>query len=215
MTSIATTGSPSRFEAIASMVLGPIPVLSTLGFIAGVGSLVGEAWAFALFWALTALVAALTLSVLAGARPLPRLADQSHLLFRLSWLGRYATAAFLLCASTFLGGMAGTAVPAGSAGNVTDTLMLLVQVVGIYAAQIAIMILLVWLAIDVRRLGVDRRRAGFTRSIAYLAGWRVAKACDHPAVTRWLVALTSPLLTALVAATAVISILVGANASAL
>jgi hypothetical protein len=106
MSTEAVAKYPSRVEAIASTLLGPIPVASTLYLIAGLGSLAGQTWAHALFWSLTILVAGVTIAVLAGARPLPRLADQSHLISRLSWLGRYGTAAFLLCISTYLGGMA-------------------------------------------------------------------------------------------------------------
>lgn len=134
-----------------------------------------------------------------------RLADQSHLVNRLSWLGRYGTAAFLLCVSTFLGGMAGVAVPTGSAQQVADTLYLLIGAVGIYAIQAAIVILLTWLTIDVKRQGVDRRRAGFRRSVNYVVGQRAASACNHPAVTRWIIALTSPLLVSLAAVTAIVT----------
>jgi len=205
MSTVAAGKRPSRVEVIASALLGPVPVLTTLYLVAGIGSLFGRMWPIALFWSLTLVVAGLTMTVLAGARPLPRLADQSHLLNRLSWLGRYGTSAFLLCVSTFLGGMAGVAVPAGSAQQVADALSSLVGAVGIYAIQAAIVIFLVWLAIDVKRLGVDRRRAGFARAVTYLVGQRVAGACDHPAVTRWIIALTSPLLVSLAAATAIVS----------
>lgn len=204
MSTVAAGKRPPRVEVIASTLLSPVPVLTTLYLVAGIGSLFGQMWPIALCWSLTLVVAGLTMTVLAGARPLPRLADQSHLLNRLSWLGRYGTAAFLLCVSTFLGGMAGMAVPAGSA-KVTHALSSLVGAVGIYAIQSAIVIFLVWLAIDVKRLGVDRRRAGFARSLTYLAGQRVARACDHPAVTRWIIALTSPLLVSLATATAIVS----------
>tara|TARA_R110002020_G_scaffold39986_4_gene118266 strand:- start:1750 stop:2397 length:648 start_codon:yes stop_codon:yes gene_type:complete len=205
MSAVEAGERPSRVEMIASTLLGPVPVLTTLYLVAGIGSLIGQVSAIALFWSLTIVVAGLTITVLAGARPLPRLADQSHLVNRLSWLGRYGTAAFLLCVSTFLGGMAGVAVPAGSAQQVADALSSLVGAVGIYAIQAAIVIFLTWLTIDVKRLGVDRRRAGFARSVTYLVGQRAASACDHPAVTRWIVALTSPLLVSLAAATAIVS----------
>lgn len=208
MSAVAASKRPSRARAIGAALLGPVPVLTTLYLVAGIGSLFGQMWPIALFWSLTLVVAGLTMTVLAGARPLPRLADQSHLLYRLSWLGRYGTAAFLLCVSTFLGGMAGMTVPAGSAQRVADALSSLVGVVGTYAIQVAIVIFLVWLAIDVKRLGVDRRRAGFARSATYLAGQRMARACDHPAIARWIVALTSPLLASLAATTAIVSILV-------
>lgn len=211
MSTAATAKRPSRAELIASTLLGPVSVLSSLYLIAGMGSLFGQTWAYALFWSLTALVAGLTIAVVAGARPLPRLADESHLLHRLSWLGRYGTAAFLLCASTFLGGLAGTAVSVGSAQQVADSLLSLVGDVGLYAVEVALVIFLVWLAVDVRRLGADRRRAGFTRSVAYLAGSRAAFVCDHPAVARWLITLTSPFLVSIVAATAVVSMWVRTN----
>lgn len=204
MSAVATGKHPSRVETIASALLGPVPVTATVYLVAGFGSLFGQAWAIALFWSATLLVAGLTITVLAGARPLPRLADQSHLVNRLSWLGRYGTAAFLLCVSTFLGGLAGTAVPGGSAQQVGDALSSLVGVVGTYAIQAAIVIFLIWLAIDVKRLGVDRRRAGFARSVTYLAGQRIATACDHPAVTRWLITLTSPFLVSLAAVTGIV-----------
>lgn len=184
MSTVAVAKHPSRVEAISSTLLGPIPVVSTLYLIAVVGSLAGQTWAYALFWSLTILVAGLTLAVLAGARPLARLAGQSHLISRLSWLGRYGTAAFLLCVSTYLGGMAGTAAPSGSAQQVADSMSSLVGAVGIYALEIAIVIFLILLAIDVKRLGADRRREGFTRAVAYLAGNRVARACNQRAVTR-------------------------------
>lgn len=204
MSTAASAKRPSRVEAIASTSLSPVPVVTTLYLLAGIGSLAGQAWAIALYWALTVLVAGLTTAVLAGARPLPRLVDQSHLLNRLSWLGRYGTAVFLLCVSTFLGGMAGTAVPAGSAQRVVDSLSSLVGTVGLYAAQAAMVIFFAWLAIDMRRLGADGRRSGFARSITYLAGRRAARACDHSAVSRWLTTLTSPILVSLAAVTAII-----------
>lgn len=206
MSTEAVAKHPSHVEAIASALLGPVPVVSTLYLMAGFGSLAGQTWAYALFWSLTILVAGLTLAVLAGARPLPRLADQSHLISRLSWLGRYGTAAFLLCVSTYLGGMAGTAAPSGSAQQVADSLSSLVGAVGTYALQAAIVIFLIWLAIDVKRLGAERRREGFTRAVAYLAGNLVARSCDQRAVTRWVIALTSPLLVSLAATTAIASI---------
>lgn len=105
------------------------------------------------------------------------------------------------------------AIPAGSAQQVADALSSLIEIVGIYAIQAAIVIFLSWPAIDVMRLGVDRRRAGFARSVTYSAGQRVSRACDHPAVTRWLVALTSPLLVSLAAATAIVSMFVQTAAS--
>lgn len=203
MSAVATGKRPSRVEPVASALLGPVPVTATVYLVAGFGSLFGQGWAIALFWSATLLVAGVTITVLAGARPLPRLADQSHLLNRLSWLGRYGTAAFLLCVSTFLGGLAGTAVPGGSAQQVGDALSSLVGAVGTYAIQAAMVIFLIWLAIDVKRLGADRRRAGFARSVTYLASPRIATACDHPAVTRWLITLTSPFLVSLAAVTGI------------
>lgn len=208
MSAVAVGKRPSRVESATSAILGPTPVLSTLYLVACAGSVAGKTWAYALFWSLTILVGGFTVAVLAGARPLPRLADQSLLLNRLSWLGRYGTAALLLCISTYLGGMAGAAVPAGSTHQVADSLSSLVGAVGIYALNVAIMIFLIWLAIDVKRLGVERRRAGFTRSVKYLAGNGAARVCDQRVVVRWVAALTSPFLVSLAAVTALIALLV-------
>lgn len=194
----------TRAEVVASVLLRPVPVLLTIVTITTVGSLLGQAWAFAVFWSLTIIIGGLALTVLAGAPPLPRLADRSHLLARLSWLGRYGTAAFLLCVSTFLGGLVGTAIPGSSAQQAVDGLTSLVQTVGLYAGQAAVVIFLLWLAIDTGRLRREGRQEGFTRSVAYIAGIRVARLCDHPAITRWVIAITSPLLVSLVAAIVII-----------
>ena len=195
---------PTRAAVVASALLRPVPVLLTIAIVTTVGSLRGQTWAFALFWSLTIIIGGLALMVLAGARPLPRLADQSHLLARLSWLGRYGTAAFLLCVSTFLGGLVGTAIPGSSAQQAVDGLTSLVQTVGLYAVQAAVVIFLVWLAIDSWRLGGKGRQEGFTRSVAYIAGIHVARRCDHPAVTRWVVTMTSPFFVSVVAAVVII-----------
>lgn len=80
MSTVAAEQRPSRVEVIASTLLGPVPVLTTLYLVVGMGSLYGQTWPIALFWSLTLVVAGLTMTVFDGARPLPRLADQSHLL---------------------------------------------------------------------------------------------------------------------------------------
>lgn len=211
MSTFQTAKRPSRLDVIASMILGPIPMLSMLYLLAVVGSLSGHTWAISLFWSLMILVAATTVAALAGARPLPRLADRSHLVSRLSWLGRYGTGAFLLCISTFLGGLTGAATAVGSAQDAVDALFQLVGSVGLYAIEIAIVIFLMWLAIDVGRLGIERRRTGMRRSITYIAGRRTANVLDHPAVMRWLDALTSPFLVTFAAVAAVGAILLQMN----
>lgn len=138
-------------------------MLTTLIITAALGSLLGHQAAYALFWAIVALVSAVAVTVFAGARPLPRLADRSHLLHRLSWLARYGTGAVLLCVSTFVGGLAGSAVAAGTTESQLDALTQLIGVVGAYAFQIALVIFLGWLAIDMWRLTADARTAGFTQ----------------------------------------------------
>jgi hypothetical protein len=95
--------------------------------------------------------------------------------------------------------------------QVVDSLSSLVGAVGIYALQVAIVIFLIWLAIDIKRLGADRRREGFARAVAYVAGNGVARACDQRAVTRWVTTLTSPFLVSLAAATAIAAMLLQAT----
>lgn len=179
--------------------LSPGPVLTVLISSAVVGSLLGHRIAYALFWALVALVSAVAIAVFAGARPLPRLADQSHLLHRLSWLVRYGTGAVLLCLSTFLGGVAGSGAAGGTTGSQLDALSSLIREVGVYAFQIALVLLLGWLAIDMWRLNADRRIAGLTRAAAWAVGPNLARAISNPVVERWLLALTSPALVSTIA----------------
>lgn len=183
----------------ASVMLRPKVVVVVLIASAVVGSLLGHRFAYALFWALVALVSAMAIAVLAGARPLPRLADQSHLLHRLSWLGRYGTGAALLCLSTFLGGLAGSGVAGGTTASQLDVLSSLVGEVGVYAFQIALVLLLGWLAIDMWRLSADRRIDGFTRAAKWALGPALARAISIPVVERWVLALTSPALVSTVA----------------
>ncbi|WP_242086915.1 hypothetical protein [Microbacterium lacticum] len=163
------------------------------------GSLLGHRIAYALFWALVALVGAVAVIVLAGARPLPRLANRSHLLHRLSWLGRYGTGAVLLCLSTFLGGVAGAAAGEGATATQFEALSALIEEVGAYAIQIAIVLLLGWLAIDMWRLNADQRITGFARVVAWAAGPEPARAISTPVVGRWVRALSSPALVSTIA----------------
>lgn len=161
MTTSDDLASATRFKRALSAVLLPTPVLSVLIVCALIGSLAGLRAAYALVWSLIALVAAVAALVLAGARPLPRLADSSHLLHRLSWLCRYGVAAVLLCISTFLGGLAGSSSVAGTVEMQFQSLSSLIGTVGAYATQIAVVIFLGWLAVDIWRLERIARVAGF------------------------------------------------------
>jgi hypothetical protein len=174
-------------------------VLTVLIITAVLGSLLGHRAAYALFWAIAALVSAVALTVFAGARPLPRLADRSHLLHRLSWLVRYGTGAVLLCVSTFVGGLAGSAVAGGTTESQLESLNHLIGMVGAYAFQIALVLFLGWLAIDMWRLTADVRTAGFTQFATWVGGPDLARATSMPVVERWVRALTAPALVSTIA----------------
>lgn len=183
----------------AAAILSPTPVLTVLIVTALLGSLLGHQSAYALSWAIVALVSAVAVTVFAGARPLPRLADRSHLLHRLSWLARYGTGAVLLCVSTFVGGLAGSAVAGGTTESQLDALSQLIGIVGVYALQIALVLFLGWLAIDMWRLTADVRTAGFTQVARWVGGPDVARATSMPVVERWVRALSSPALVSTIA----------------
>lgn len=91
------------------------------------------------------------LAITAKSPTLPRLADQSILLRRLTWFARFSLAALLLLWSTYVGSRweSMQANPA-SAGS------LLVEVV-IRPVQLGIVVGMVLLAIDLARLGAARR----------------------------------------------------------
>ena len=174
-------------------------MLTVLIITAVLGSLLGHQAAYALFWAIAALVSAVALTVFVGARPLPKLADRSHLLHRLSWLVRYGTGAVLLCVSTFVGGLAGSAVAGGTTASQLEALDHLIGIMGAYAFQIALVLFLGWLAIDMWRLTADLRTAGFTRVATWVGGPDVARATFMPVVERWAGALSAPALVSTIA----------------
>ena len=151
-----------------------------------------------LFWALIILVAAASVLILGGAKPLPALASQSHLFKRLSWLLRYAIATALLCLSTFLGALAGFTAGGTDGRALADGAAGLVGEVAIWAMRIGAVLFFGWLCVDFWRMGLARRRKAIQRSLGrVLAGAggsaRPAKTV-HPVVENWLLALTSPLL---------------------
>jgi hypothetical protein len=145
---------------------------------------------------------------LAGAKPLRPLAERSHLLRRLSWLGRYGTAAALLCASTFLGAISGFTAGKSDAQSLVDGASSVVGLVAVWAVRLGATLFFGWLVVDVFRMGKSRRAKGLRRAIRKISGPRVAELSKNSVVTGWLLALTSPAMVAVSLAAVTISLII-------
>ncbi|WP_454117576.1 hypothetical protein [Microbacterium lacticum] len=84
----------------------------------------------------------------------------------------------LLRVSTFVGGLAGSAVAGGTAEAQLDALSHLIGIVVAYAFQIALVRFFGWLAIDMWRLTADVSTAGFTQVATWFGGPGLAR--RHP-----------------------------------
>jgi hypothetical protein len=159
------------------------------------------------------LTASVTAFAFLGARPLPALKEESHLFLRLSWLGRYTTAASVLCVSTFLGALAGIRVGEPDAQSIVDGVSGLIGTVASFAAQIAALLFFGVLMIDIWRMGESRRLEGIERSLRKLRGPGLETTPLNAVVLRWLAALSSPLLVCVSLGAIVVSLLIALNAS--
>jgi hypothetical protein len=189
----------SFWPQAASAALGPSFVLFAVWVTIVITAFTAPGVAQSLFWALIVLVTAASVLILAGAKPLPALASQSHLFKRLSWLLRYSIATALLCLSTFLGALAGFTAGGTDGQALADGAARLVGEVAIWAVRIGAVLFFGWLSADFFRMGVDRRRKAIRRSLRKIVGAPAGSASVqtvHPVVANWLLALTSPLLVA-------------------
>jgi hypothetical protein len=191
--------SQSRFlPRAASALLAPPFVLFVICLTIVVTAFTSPTWAESLFWAVIVLVAAASILVLAGAKPLPAIASKSHLFKRLSWLLRYAIATTLLCLSTFLGALAGFTAGGTDGQLLVNGAEALVGEVAIWAVRIGAVLFFGWLSVDFFRMSLSRRRKGIRRSIGKMLGSTersgTKTSAVHPVVMNWLVVLTSPLL---------------------
>lgn len=177
---------------LASALLAPPFVLSAIWATIVIGVASSSSWGVPLFWALMILTAGVTAIALLGAEPLPAVAEHSHLLQRLGWLGRYGTAAGLLCVSTFIGVVAGFQAGTPDPQSVVDGASELVGVVALWAIRIGAVLFFGWLVLDVSRMGPERRRMGLKRSIRKLLGRELEAKASHQVVLHWLLSFSSP-----------------------
>ncbi|WP_349897663.1 hypothetical protein [Parafrigoribacterium soli] len=194
MSDVTATNRVSPWPRVASFFLSPGAVLT--GIWVTIIITASQQWAQALFWAVIALTATLTFIALAGAKPLRPVGERSHLLHRLSWLGRYGTAAAVLCASTFFGALAGSTADQPDVQSLVTTASGVVGFVAAWAARIGATVFFGWLVVDVIRMGKSRRKKGLRRAIRRAAGRRIAQLSKNGVVTGWLLALTSPAMVA-------------------
>lgn len=183
----------SGVRPATSWFLRPPAVLSVVTVVAAAGAPWWGWWSLSVLLALVVLVAVFAGAALLGASPLTPLRERSHLILRLSWLGRYGTAAALLVLSTFLGALAGTSVSVE--GDLPATGPMLVSLVGEftrYAVVGGVSVFALWLVIDLHRLGPAGRRAGTERTLRWIGRPFLDKWVHHPAVTRWVDSLTNP-----------------------
>lgn len=190
MSAVADVPEPARSK-FASFVLAPRFFLGVVWAAIAVGMVTSAPWTAPLFWALMAVTAIATLLALAGARPLPALAERSHLFLRMSWLVRYGTATAVLCLSTFLGALAGFQAGTSDAQTIVDGVGGLLGVVGIWAAKIAAVLFFGWLVADIYRMSERHRRSGIKRAIRKLVPRELRVFALHEVIVNWLLALSS------------------------
>lgn len=143
-----------------------------------------------LSWIIATVVLACVLLV--AARPLAPLRERSHLVGRLGWLIRFMLAAVLLCLSAFVGAIAGAQVRMDPSGLQFGQVGTLLRSVLSIAMGGGLFLFLSWLAVDVWRLGPERRLESFCRAMNYAARpWPMPR--PNRFVRSWIMALTSPL----------------------
>ena len=175
----------------ASRALAPRFVLTVIWAAIVIGTVASAPWAMPLFWALVIVTVAATALALAGAKPLPALAERSHLFRRLSWLTRYGTGTIVLCLSTFLGAIAGLQAGSSDAQSIVDGVGALLALVGLWAARIAAVLFLGWLVVDVHRMSEKRRRKGVKRALRKALPMELREIALDEVIVRWLLALSS------------------------
>lgn len=133
---------------LLAMILGLLPLPSGIAGIILFGS-------YALVMAVSALVG---IAIARVTPPLPAVADRSILARRLIWFGRFVLAAILVLWATFvndrwaaLQGSAGYALKAFA----IDTVF--------YPIALGVLVAMVWLAVDLARLGVGGRQQALAR----------------------------------------------------
>lgn len=133
---------------LLAMILGLLPLPSGIAGIILFGS-------YALVMAVSALVG---IAIARVTPPLPAVADRSILARRLIWFGRFVLAAILVLWATFvndrwaaLQGSAGYALQAFA----IDTVF--------YPIALGVLVAMVWLAVDLARLGVGGRQQALAR----------------------------------------------------
>lgn len=209
--SVNAQSNKQVWPRLASFILKPTVVLAVFWVVALGGTLGSAPWGVPLFWSLMILIALVTAFALSGARPLPALKEQSHLLLRLSWLGRYGTATAVICISTFLGALAGTQLGTTDVQSVVDAATGLVGTVTLFAVNIAAVLFFGWLVIDIWRMGRSHRREGIERSIRTMIGPGLRGTNPSEIVVRWLLALSSLPMVVISVAAIVISFLTAIN----
>lgn len=171
----------------------PGPVLALVGTAIGIAAIVAPGdWVPIVGVSWIVATVALACVLLLAARPLAPLRERSHLVGRLGWLVRFMLAAVLLCLSAFVGAIAGAQIRIDPGGLQFGQMGTLLRSVLSIAMGGGLFLFLSWLAVDVWRLGPDRRLESICSAMNYVSRpWPIPY--PNRFASSWILTLTSPL----------------------